>query len=133
MVAGSRDKRQHTNTHIKHVLYPNHRIIWAMHYGVWPTKFLDHINGDPTDNRIENLREVTNQENCKNARIGKNNTSGRVGVSYYGHNGWSKWHAYIRGNGKLISLGYFEDFDAAVAAREAAEIEHGYHPNHGRR
>ena len=43
-----------------------------------------------------------------------------------------KWRAQIRVDGKRKHLGYFDTFDDAVAARKAAEIEHNYHPNHGR-
>lgn len=107
-----------------------HRVIWALCNGEWSNQQIDHINGDKIDNRIENLRSVTNQENGRNASRRSDNTSGVVGV------GWFKrascWRAQIRVNGKDIHLGSFQDFNAAVSARKKAEQYYGFHPNHGR-
>jgi hypothetical protein len=102
--------------------YLVHRLAWALHYGEWPTLFIDHINRVKTDNRIENLRLVTPKENNQNVGIGPRNTSGALGV------GWkksrNKWVAYIRLDNKHKELGVFSDFDAAVAARLKAEQDH---------
>ena len=58
-----------------------HRVVWLMHYGEWPRRQLDHINGNKTDNRIENLRECTTSENCINQKgPRKNNSIGVQGV-----------------------------------------------------
>jgi hypothetical protein len=46
-----------------------HRAIWALHFGDWPQQTLDHINRDRADNRIENLRDVSHQENQRNRSI----------------------------------------------------------------
>ena len=51
---------------INKINFASHRIAWFLHYGSWPEKQLDHINGDKADNRINNLREVTNRENAIN-------------------------------------------------------------------
>src|SRR6185436_8801449 len=45
-----------------------HRIAWALHYGRWPDHQLDHINGVRSDNKLANLREVTNSVNQHNRR-----------------------------------------------------------------
>lgn len=107
-----------------------HRVIWAMVNGEWPSDQVDHINGDKLDNRPENLRDVTSQENLRNQKMYCNNTSGHTGVRWY--KGRRKWRATIHVSGKRTHLGYFTSKDDAIAARKAAEIEHGYHPNHGR-
>lgn len=107
-----------------------HRVIWAMHYGVWPSDEIDHINGVRDDNRIGNLRVVSRHENMRNAAMHKNNTSGVCGVS------WSKacckWRAHIMVDRKQIHLGVFDDVADAVAARLAAEREYGYTDRHGK-
>jgi len=107
----------------------SHRVAWALHYGEWPDT-IDHINGVKDDNRICNLRSVTNRENNKNRPTPSDNTSGVMGV--YWHNGRSKWCAKIRVERRCLHLGLFVNFDDAVAARKAAEIKYGYHVNHGR-
>jgi hypothetical protein len=111
--------------------YKAHRVIWAYHHGEWPAGQIDHINGDRCDNRLSNLRVVTNAINSKNRRAGTANTSGFVGV------GWlkvrKKWGAQIMVNGKTISLGRFSDIADAIDARKIAEVRFGFHPNHGSR
>lgn len=105
-----------------------HRVIWAFAYGKWPHNHIDHINGNPADNRILNLRVVTRSENRKNSARPNNNTSGVCGVTHFG----KKWQAQIRTDRKLIHLGTFPTRDEAVAARKSAEQKYGFHPNHGR-
>jgi hypothetical protein len=108
-----------------------HRLVWAIYYGKWPDKHIDHIDGVRTNNRIENLRNVSLQDNSKNAKRDIRNTSGQTGVSFYKIT--NRWRAMVRSKeGKDVSLGYFRNKDDAIAARKAAEIAHGYHPNHGR-
>ena len=107
-----------------------HRVAWAIHHNTWPTDQLDHINGETADNRIENLREVTNQENQKNRKLPCTNTSGVMGVSWNKQK--AKWVAQITVDGKYIYLGRFNSFEDAAAARLKAEIENDFHKNHGR-
>jgi len=108
-----------------------HRLIWLMFNKSWPEGEIDHINGNPIDNRIENLRDVPHSENVKNAAIRKDNKSGVTGVHFYEKT--QNWKANIRVDGKLKHLGTFETFSDAVLARKAAETQYGYHPNHGKR
>ena len=99
------------------------RVCFAIHAGYWP-ETVDHINGIKTDDRWGNLRDATTTEQNRNRRIK------RGGV--YWHKQHNKWIAHIQINSKTIHLGYFEDKDAAFAARKLAEQQHGFHPNHGR-
>jgi hypothetical protein len=108
--------------------YRAHRVAWAVHYGEWPEHDIDHIDGNPANNKLDNLRAVTRAENCRNTAIHKNNTSGALGVAKHG----DRWKAYIRVDGRNIHLGVFGTLDEARASRKAAEGRYGYHPNHGR-
>lgn len=110
-------------------LYLLHRVIWLMVYGEWPGE-VDHINGDASDNRLVNLRDVTHEENGRNQRLRSNNQSGALGVCW--HKGSRKWRAVIVVNNKQIHIGMFADKVDAMAARKSAEKKYGFHNNHGR-
>lgn len=110
--------------------YYKHRAVWAFVYGEWPVHNIDHVNGDRTDNRIENLRDVPQAYNMRNAALPKTNSSGAIGVGWYGPR--RKWTARIKVNKRNIHLGYFTTFSDAVEARKAAERQHGFLPGHGR-
>lgn len=96
--------------------YQAHRLAWLYVHGRWPEYAIDHINGNPGDNRIFNLRECTYSQNSANAKIRSNNTSGFKGVS------WSrkrnKWIASLTINGRPKNLGGFETREEASAFRE---------------
>ena len=131
MVAGGVDRRMgYRRVRLGGKLELAHRIIIAMTTGEWPDAQVDHINGIRDDNRITNLRAVDRAENLKNkARYG-NNKSGRTGVHW--HRQHQKWCAGICVSGKVRHLGLFTDLQMAVDARNRADIENGFHPNHGR-
>lgn len=109
--------------------YYAHRVAYAITYDVWPIE-IDHINGDRTDNRISNLRDVYYRgENMKNTKIRSDNKSGHVGVQWRDNLG--KWVAHIQVRGKSIHLGVFVNYDDAVSARMKAGEVYGFHINHG--
>ena len=110
--------------------YLAHRVVWALVYGEWPNGQIDHINGNPIDNRLSNLRDIPSAENQRNMRRPSNNTSGVSGVSWNASH--KKWRVRISRCGKEIMVGRFSDFGEAVQARAAALLDNGYHPNHGR-
>lgn len=97
------------------------RIIWALAHGEWPPIFVDHINGVPDDNRLCNLRLVTQQQNNMNHRRRPDNVTGVTGVQPWGKN---KWRAQIRIKNKPTYLGVYTVFEEAVAARRVAEKVH---------
>lgn len=108
-----------------------HRIIWEMTNGDIPDGlFIDHINGDRSDNRIDNLRLVTKLGNSMNSSIRKDNKTGIVGVAIYKRTG--KWRASINFKKNQMHLGFFDNFISACEARIVAEVSMGYHPNHGK-
>ncbi len=110
--------------------YRAHRLIWILHYGEWPQLHIDHINGDPSDNRIVNLRSVSQSTNMRNARRPVRNNSGVVGVCWDASRG--QWLCQMQVNGRRVRIGRFDHFDDAVAARKSAEEKYGFHENHGR-
>jgi len=83
--------------------------------------YVDHINGNTLDNRKENLRLATNQQNAVNSRKPKNNTSGLKGVIFYPKQ--NRWRAFIKFNYKQIHLGMFGTKEEAHAAYCAKAIE----------
>lgn len=87
--------------------YMMHRLAWLYVYGRWPRAMIDHINGDPRDNRIVNLRDVTNAVNQQNQRAARiDNKLGLLGVSFEKWSG--KYKAQIRANGKKLLIGRFD-------------------------
>lgn len=106
----------------------SHRVIWKMVTGKDPDQ-VDHVDGDRANNRWNNLRDVDQSQNQKNTRRRRDNTTGVVGVYRYPFERRLPTWAAKLGD---AHLGYFTSFDEAVAARKAAEREHGFHPNHGR-
>ena len=106
-----------------------HRVAWALHFGQWPLHEINHINGDPRDNRISNLRDVEHQVCHHNAARAKNNRSGASGVFW--NRRMQGWQASIRRGGKNQCLGTFRTLEEVAAARKEAERELNYHPNHG--
>ena len=102
-----------------------HRVIMAMHLGMWPTCDVDHIDGDRHNNRLENLRLATRQQNLRNTGSRKGSSSQFCGVGWDASRG--KWTTYCTGpDGRMRHLGRFADeADAARAYDKAAREWHG--------
>lgn len=111
------------------VRFKAHRVVWLLVHGSWPPADIDHINGDRQDNRPENLRCVTRQENLRNARRKSNNTSGVNGVCQYGKH--RRWKATITVDAVSIHLGCFDTKEEAAACRAEADRKHGFTERHG--
>lgn len=107
----------------------SHRIIWKMKMGEDPI-FIDHIDGNKSNNRLENLRNVEHVVNMKNKSLYRNNKSGFPGVEFHKRDG--AWIAKIGVDGKQIQLGSFASKEEAIAARIAGQAVLDYHANHGR-
>jgi hypothetical protein len=113
----------HRRVAINKKVYGEHNVIWLHYYGetVPEGKEIDHINHDGSDNRIANLRAVTNSQNKHNRRLMKHNkTSGITGVCFGAAQG--KWMAYIMIDRKNKYLGLFDTKEEAIAARREAEL-----------
>lgn len=114
-IAGSYGKHKHLYVKINGKNYYLHRLAWLYVYEKFPDNMIDHINGIANDNRIDNLRDVTNtinQHNQKTAHI--NSKSGLIGVYWNKQN--KAWKAQITHQGKVIYLGLYK---TAQLAHEA--------------
>lgn len=101
-----------------------HRVAWLLVTGEWPSHHIDHINGNPADNRACNLRQATHAENLRNTKRRANNQSGVKGVGWFAPK--QKWRARIMKDYREIHLGYFDSkTEAAEAYARAASREHG--------
>lgn len=115
-----RSKLRYRTVKIGGQVYPEHHIVWLLCKGRWPDRFIDHINGDPSDNRIENLREVTHGENMQNRRRAQKNnkSSGLLGASMRAN---GKWDARISVKGKNLYIGCFDTAEEAHQAYLSAK------------
>lgn len=106
-------------------VYRVHRAIWCYHYGEWPTVDVDHINGNRSDNRIENLRLATRTQNNYNRSSTPGSSSKYKGV--YKRRG-NKWVAEIWKNKKKYYLGSFDcEVEAAKTYdKKSMELCEGY-------
>lgn len=123
-IVGSKDRQGYLVTTLFKRPVKLHRLAWLLTYQEWPNGQIDHINGDKSDNRIANLRVVTNSENKQNLTLSVANTSGHLGVSF--HKASGKWRSTIKINGKSRHLGLYETVD--LATRSYKDAKEKLHP-----
>lgn len=99
-----------------YVLLSNKQLLSRFIMDAKPGEIIDHINSNKLDNRICNLRIVTNKENAYNKKKQNNTSSKYIGVYY--NKSRKKWIANIKINGKSYYIGQFDDEDAAAKARD---------------
>jgi len=107
---------------VENKLYLVHRIIFLWHHGYLPENDVDHIDRNKSNNKIENLREISHRCNSRNTKIYSHNTSGITGVTANG----DSWVAQIHIDKHNNYLGRFKNFDDAVLARWRAECKYGW-------
>lgn len=92
-----------------------HRLAFRLHHGRWPSAILDHVDGNPSNNRIDNLREATPSQSAYNRCLPSNNTSGHLGVMFNKREG--RWIVVIGMEGKRVRCGVASSkMSAALAA-----------------
>ena len=132
-VAGTTNTTGYVRIGISGQMWQGHRLIWIFHKGSVPDGMqIDHINGIRNDNRIENLRLATQQQNILNVPVKRTSTTGLKGVHFEPRTG--KFYSVIKINGKAKGLGTFVTAEEAheayvVAARQL----HGEFMNCGER
>ena len=124
---GTLNSDGYLHTIISKKAYKNHRIIFLMFHGYLP-KFIDHIDGNRSNNIINNLREATRAQNTCNAKTPSTNTSGVKGVC------WSKrdrkWLVQLCVEGKKKYFGCYHDIKVAKFIVET--MRHKYHKEFAR-
>jgi hypothetical protein len=110
-VAGSKDSKGYFQIKLNQKVYRLHRIVWLWHGKELPEQ-IDHIDRNPLNNRIENLREATALTNQWNTKKSDN------GVSW--HQTSKKWRARIKINKKEVYLGVYADYNEAKQVRDEA-------------
>lgn len=113
-VAGARHAQGYVSISVDNKRYLAHRLAWLYVYGEWPERDVDHKDTNKQNNRIDNLRLATMQENQFNRKLSKNNTSGIKGVTWDRHR--NKWVAQVMHNRKHIGIGRFDTIEQAAAA-----------------
>ena len=122
----AKDKRERIS--ISKQLYLTHRLIYAYHHNYYP-KFIDHIDGNNSNNSIENLRPTTVPQNQWNRKLDSRNTSGIKGVCWDKKR--NKWTSYVKKHGKNVYLGRFNTIQEAEKAVKIGRITlHGEFARH---
>lgn len=128
-LCGCQDGHGYLSVRIFKKLYFVHRVAWAYVHGKWPEGHIDHINGDPLDNRMQNLRNCTRSQNLCNQKLSSRNKSGIKGVSWWSHG--KAWRGKVTARGEVHHAGYFNSISAAAnAVHDLRKSLHGAYTRH---
>jgi len=116
-VAGTKDKDGYQVIFFKGKCFKAHRLAWFFVYNEMPKDTIDHINRVRDDNRIQNLRVISQLEQMHNLGMNKKNRSGFTGVYWYTDR--SKWVAQVVYKGEVHYVGMFDDAKEASMQRDA--------------
>lgn len=121
-IAGSVYKNGYRYIAFKGVTYKAARLAWFWIFGEWPFGYIDHADGNRSNDSFENLRECSNSENQGNRGLMVTNTSGVTGVAW--DSSRSKWRAAITLHGRAKFIGRYDSKEEAEAAYQAAAEKH---------
>lgn len=120
-IAGSRRADGYVKFRVDGVEQFAHRLAWLYVHGEWPKKHIDHIDGNPTNNALANLRVADDAENLQNQwRASSKSRTGLLGVSFHK---CGYWRARIAVNKKSRTVGYFKTAELAYEAYLKAKRE----------
>ena len=129
--AGTKSTRGYRLVSIAGKRYKEHRVIFFMHHGYLPVE-IDHIDGDTSNNSIENLRAASRSQNCTNRRVFKTSRSGTKGVTW--NTKEHRWWVRVQIDGKRRFFGAFEDVELATLVAQEAQTKYcGVFVNHNGR
>ncbi len=125
---GARNKDGYIQLSIQKKKYYAHRLVYLYHHGYMPD-YVDHIDGDKSNNRIENLRPASLHQNNYNVKTPKSNKSGVKNVHWNKKN--NNWNVTLAANNKSMYFGAFDDLElASLVAEEARNLYHGEYACH---
>ena len=125
VTAGCFDSERYRLIKIDGVAYKAHRLAWLVLHGTWPTGVIDHIDGNPSNNAAENLRDTSQTVNAQNLRRARRgNRSGVIGVHASPRGCKRPWQVQMRIGGNHVYLGLFDTVEDAYAAYVAAKRQH---------
>lgn len=120
------DKYGYYRVSISGKRYVLHKLIYLYVTGKWANT-IDHIDGDCSNNKFENLRETDRSGNMRNLKLRVDNPTGHVGVAIKD----GKYYAHAQKNGERLFAGYFDTMEEAISAREEMNKIYDFHKNHG--
>ena len=120
-ISGASQNKGYIQMYVDSKNYLAHRLAWLYVYGCWPKYQIDHINRNKKDNRIVNLRDVSNSTNQHNIGIRSHNVSGVTGVVWNSRN--QKWVAQLIYQNKRYHIGTYTNVEDAKIARENKFLE----------
>jgi hypothetical protein len=127
-VAGAKDDKGYIRLMLCGKKYRAHQLAFVLMGEQYPA-YVDHINGDRSDNRWSNLRVSDPLNNAKNMRKRKDGNTPFTGVGYMkSHN---KWRVRLNHQGESVYIGIYGSLFEAISARESANRKYGFHENHG--
>lgn len=128
-IVGYFNDKKYLQVSVKCNMLKVHRVAWFLYYGEFPVNQIDHIDRNRSNNKIQNLREVTHDQNMLNKSMYHNSSTKLVGVSWHKTN--KKYRAYIGFETKIIHIGYYSTAEEASAAyqKKAAELFGEFNPH----
>jgi hypothetical protein len=126
--AGYIQKNGYVRFNFNNKHYRGHKLAWLYVNGELPDQHIDHIDGNPNNNAISNLRLCNRNQNMQNRKINKNNKLGIKGVCW--NKKIEKYHVQIGLNEKVKHIGYFDNLEFAELV--SIEVRNKYHKEFAR-